>query len=58
MKKRTNNPCKGCVWGQRISEQMIFCPFPKCVRGKLETRRSREGAEKHNGKEKETGVDC
>lgn len=38
MKKRQNDPCKGCVWAKRISEGLIFCPFPRCVRGKLPPR--------------------
>lgn len=29
------NPCKGCVWQERISEGKIFCPFPRCMKGRL-----------------------
>lgn len=36
MKKRTTIPCDGCVWAEKISEGMIFCPFPKCVKEKQE----------------------
>ena len=32
MKKRTENPCKGCIWRKRISEGLIYCPFPACVK--------------------------
>ena len=34
MKKKAN-PCKGCIWAERISDGLIFCPFPKCVTGRL-----------------------
>ena len=31
------NQCDDCVWAKRISEQKIFCPFPKCVKEELTT---------------------
>lgn len=36
------NPCKGCVWQERISEEKIFCPFPHCVKGDLPAGRGKE----------------
>lgn len=54
MKKRATNPCKGCIWAERIGEELIFCPFPACVKGKLPTGQKR----KEQGKpdEQEEGV--
>lgn len=35
MKKGKKNPCSGCVWAKGVCGGIIFCPFPKCVKGKL-----------------------
>lgn len=56
MKKRKTDPCKGCVWAARINEGLVFCPFPRCVRGKLPTGGGRKDVD--NGQRKKTGVDC
>ena len=45
--------CKGCIWAERIGEEMIFCPFPRCVQGKLPTGGSGRG--KDDGQQKKTG---
>lgn len=50
--KKNKDPCEGCVWGKRIMEDIIFCPFPKCVREKEAARR-----EARDGRREETGVD-
>lgn len=55
MKKR-KNPCKGCIWAERISEGIIFCPFPKCVKGKLPTGHGRKERDKLGGEPGKTGV--
>ena len=49
MKKRTTIPCDGCVWAEKISEGMIFCPFPKCVKGKLRTGQAKGKQGKRDG---------
>ena len=28
-----NHPCKGCIWYSRNTD-VLFCPFPNCVRKK------------------------
>lgn len=48
-RKRTENPCKGCIWAERISEEMIYCLFPKCVTGKLPTGQTKEEQGKQDG---------
>ena len=54
--KKPKNPCKGCIWAERISDRLIYCPFPKCVKGELPTGQKRKGREKLNGQTGETGV--
>lgn len=54
--KKSKNPCKGCIWAKRISDGLIYCPFPKCVKGELPTGQKRKGREKLNGQTGETGV--
>ena len=48
-RKRTANPCKGCVWAERISEGLIFCPFHRCVKGELPTGQIRKERETPDG---------
>lgn len=55
MKKRTTNPCKGCIWAERISEELIYCPLPACVKGKLPTGQKRTEQGKPDGREKVMG---
>lgn len=26
------NKCRGCVWSDKISSNLIFCMFPGCIR--------------------------
>lgn len=35
--KKPKDPCKGCIWAERIFEGLIFCPFHHCVKGKSRT---------------------
>ena len=54
MTKKQRNPCKGCIWAERISEGLIFCPFPQCVKGNAENKmklgeRDRQSREKGVG---------
>lgn len=37
------------LWAKRISDGLIYCPFPKCVKGELPTGQKRKGREKLNG---------
>ena len=55
MKKRATNPCKGCVWAERISEMLIYCPFPACVKGKLPTGQKRKEQGNQDGREEGVG---
>ena len=55
MKKR-KNPCEGCIWAERISAGIIFCPFPKCVKGKLLAGRARKERDKLDGRPGKTGM--
>lgn len=54
--KKSKNPCKGCIWAERISDGLIYCPFPKCVKGELPTGQKRKEREKLDGQTGETGV--
>ena len=54
--KKSKNPCKGCIWAERISDSLIYCPFPTCVKGELPTGQKRKEREKLNGQTGETGV--
>ena len=47
--KKKENPCKGCIWAERISDGLIFCPFPKFAAGRLPTGREKTANGK-NGK--------
>ncbi len=51
--KKQRNPCKGCVWAERISEGLIFCPFPRCVKGSAEDKKERG---ERGGQSREKGV--
>ena len=51
--KNQKKPCKGCIWAERISEGLIFCPFHQCVKGNAEDR---EKKGKRDGQEREKGV--
>ncbi len=53
MMKKQRNPCKGCVWAERISEGLIFCPFPRCVKGSAEDKKERG---ERGGQSREKGV--
>lgn len=52
MKKKRQEPCKGCIWQKRINEEVIFCLFPNCVKGKIQT--GQQGGQ--NGRAGEKGV--
>lgn len=54
--KKSKDPCKGCIWAERISEGIIFCPFPKCVKGDLPTGQRRKERDKPDGGTGKTGV--
>ncbi|WP_298023679.1 hypothetical protein [uncultured Dysosmobacter sp.] len=49
MKKKEKNPCEGCVWGRTITEEKIFCPFPRCVKGTIPLVDNRKEREKPDG---------
>lgn len=52
MKERTGNFCKGCIWTTRIDEKLVFCPFPKCISGKLNSDQMGTAARGQDGKGK------
>lgn len=54
--KKSKEPCKGCIWAERISGEIIFCPFPKCVKGDLLTGQKRKERDKSDGGPGKTGV--
>ena len=54
--KKIKNPCEGCIWAERISAGIIFCPFPKCVKGKLTTGQARKERDKPNEEQGKMGT--